>query len=318
MRKLTKIATESDIESSIPPGKKTQRLNFGRGLYMRKDSGGRKYFQFRMRINGKEKSTPLGQHPDISLIDAKAKAEIFRSKVLGARRENRESDFVKSLSKRKDSTPARKTGCLKSIADARDLFQILSSQDPRNEIYPALQLMLLIPVVPERLIKAKLGEFTSGSNAPIWNTAPIWITAPIWNIAPMEDVYSGKTKASEQYLAIKAIDILWPLSAEKNNSEFLFRSLSSLKAGELKESLQRALDKIWTIYPVRVSCLREAFREFSISESQFRSSLIKEAMVSQGSSSHRAPYQIQRTALAEWWASQINWPYHLFNSHISI
>jgi len=288
------LATEREIELPIPSGMKTQRLNFGGGLFMRKVSADGKYFQFRMRVDSKEICAPLGKYPSVTLIEAKVLAEKLRSKVIGVRREIRDNNFLQNISKRKSATD-KQAGCLKSIADVRNLFQRLSAQDQADEVYAALCLMVLIPVTPERLVKAKWNEFSNRSGQSTWMLEPI------------EDVVRGTTISRVQFLANKAFDIFSRLrkADSDSDSEFVFQSLSSLKRNELHSRLQSALDIFANKYAISASKLREAFREFSLSESQFRASLINETMLHKGSSRHPTPYQIQRYALANWWASEM-------------
>ncbi|MCP5244509.1 MAG: tyrosine-type recombinase/integrase [Burkholderiales bacterium] len=62
-------------------GKKITKLYDGNGLFLWVYEDGRKYWRLRYRIHGKEKSLSLGVYPDVSLSEAREKAQAGRKKI---------------------------------------------------------------------------------------------------------------------------------------------------------------------------------------------------------------------------------------------
>ena len=74
------MLTELKIKNLKPRDKKYM-LSDGRGLWLRIDPNGRKYFIFRFTENKKERQFSLGEYPVISLTEARKKAEELREEL---------------------------------------------------------------------------------------------------------------------------------------------------------------------------------------------------------------------------------------------
>ena len=77
------MLTELKIKN-LKPREKKYMLRDERGLYLRVDPNGKKYFIFRFFENKKERQFSLGTYPDISLKDARIKPTSCRDGVTAA------------------------------------------------------------------------------------------------------------------------------------------------------------------------------------------------------------------------------------------
>lgn len=73
MRQLTHTGLLAEA-----PGEKPRKLNFGAGLFCLVTPAGGKLWNFRYKIDGKEKKLSLGTFPDVKITDAKAAADRAR------------------------------------------------------------------------------------------------------------------------------------------------------------------------------------------------------------------------------------------------
>jgi len=67
--------------SNAKPKKKLYRINDGRGLCLEVTPSGSKRWRFRYRFDGKEKMLSLGLYPEVSLKDARTRAEDLRRQL---------------------------------------------------------------------------------------------------------------------------------------------------------------------------------------------------------------------------------------------
>ena len=67
----------------VKPGKKSQRLFDGGGLYLEVSPAGGKWWRLKYRYGGKEKRLSLGTYPDTGLADARSKRDAARRLLAG-------------------------------------------------------------------------------------------------------------------------------------------------------------------------------------------------------------------------------------------
>ena len=69
----------TDIQvKALKPGEKLYRVKDGDGLFVVTSPSGGKWFEFRYRYQGKDKTLNLGQYPETSLADAREKHQAAR------------------------------------------------------------------------------------------------------------------------------------------------------------------------------------------------------------------------------------------------
>ena len=68
------MLNENQVKNSNPKDKK-YLLNDSKGLYLRVDPSGRKYWLMRFKESGKAHEISLGVYPEVSLKDARAKRD---------------------------------------------------------------------------------------------------------------------------------------------------------------------------------------------------------------------------------------------------
>ena len=73
------MLSEAQIKSAKPKIKK-YLLNDSRGLYLRVDPSGRKYWLMRFKEGGKSHEISLGVYPDVSLKDAREKRDKLQNR----------------------------------------------------------------------------------------------------------------------------------------------------------------------------------------------------------------------------------------------
>ncbi|MFZ4404037.1 MAG: tyrosine-type recombinase/integrase [Pseudobdellovibrionaceae bacterium] len=94
------------------PSDKIFRLSDGRGLYLEVAPAGGKWWRFRYRFLGKEKSLSLGVYPDVSLKDARERLDEVR----------------KTLSKGSDPSEVRKFEKTSMIKCKQDTFESIAKE----------------------------------------------------------------------------------------------------------------------------------------------------------------------------------------------
>ena len=73
-RKLTDTAAKN-----AKPKDKPQKITDGGGLYLLVNPNGAKYWRYKYRLDGKEKTLSIGSYPEISLKDARTQHEEARA-----------------------------------------------------------------------------------------------------------------------------------------------------------------------------------------------------------------------------------------------
>ena len=68
------MLNENQVKNAKPKDKK-YLLNDSKGLYLRVDPSGRKYWLMRFKENGKSHEISLGVYPDVSLKDVRTKRD---------------------------------------------------------------------------------------------------------------------------------------------------------------------------------------------------------------------------------------------------
>ena len=68
------MLNENQVKNAKPKDKK-YLLNDSKGLYLRVDPSGRKYWLMRFKESGKSHEISLGVYPDVSLKDARTKRD---------------------------------------------------------------------------------------------------------------------------------------------------------------------------------------------------------------------------------------------------
>lgn len=76
--------SETDIRRLPNQTKKEVLIGDGRGLYLRCYPSGRKSWLFRTRVGGSWRTRNLGEHPNVSLAEARIKASALSGKSLPA------------------------------------------------------------------------------------------------------------------------------------------------------------------------------------------------------------------------------------------
>jgi integrase len=123
---MTKSLTDAVIRHVQPP--ENGRLELAdagcRGLWLRITSNGAKTFAFRFRSNGRSERLSLGRYPDLSLRDARNRADALRRDVVDG----------KNPSAHKRSAPARNFGALadRYLIEHARRFKRSADADERN------------------------------------------------------------------------------------------------------------------------------------------------------------------------------------------
>jgi hypothetical protein len=73
------LATANTRIKAAKPKDRAYKLTDGRGLYLIVTPSGSKWWRFRFRFDGREKSLSLGTYPDVSLKQAREKRHEMRS-----------------------------------------------------------------------------------------------------------------------------------------------------------------------------------------------------------------------------------------------
>ena len=107
MTKLTDIAIKG-----AKPGSGIKKLSDGNGLNLLIHPNGSKYWAYRYRYLGKEKSLSLGVYPEVTLAEARVKA----------------SEARKLLSGGQDPSEARKTLKRQAIVSAENSFEVVARE----------------------------------------------------------------------------------------------------------------------------------------------------------------------------------------------
>lgn len=107
MSKLTDIAVKS-----AKPGKSIRKLSDGSGLALLIHPNGSKYWTYRYRYLGKEKSLALGIYPEVTLAEA-------RDKLIDAR---------KLLAEGQDPSEARRAGKRQALISADNNFEVIARE----------------------------------------------------------------------------------------------------------------------------------------------------------------------------------------------
>lgn len=94
------------------PGAKQQKLFDGGGLYLLVHPGGGKYWRYKYRVNGREKTLALGVYPDVSLAAARDRHREARKKL---------SDGIDPGAQRQAQKAAR-------VADAANTFEAVARE----------------------------------------------------------------------------------------------------------------------------------------------------------------------------------------------
>jgi hypothetical protein len=72
----------NDIKcKSIKPKEKIFRISDEKGLYLEVNPNGSKYWRLKYRFDGKEKKLAFGVYPEVSLKEARDKADEARKKI---------------------------------------------------------------------------------------------------------------------------------------------------------------------------------------------------------------------------------------------
>ena len=103
--------TASQVKSA-KPSEKPFKIADGRGLFLLVNPNGSKYWRMKYRFNGKEKLLSFGVHPDVSLAEAREKAEEARLK----------------LRNKEDPSLARKIEKKSSLYSSENTFQSIATE----------------------------------------------------------------------------------------------------------------------------------------------------------------------------------------------
>jgi hypothetical protein len=286
-----RYATEEEI-AHIPDGA-YRRLNFGRGLYLLCLKKGYRYWQFRMRVNGKEVAHPLGAFSDISFETARHKADQTRARLIRLRGKLADQTLDGKLERVPGKKNGYKTDCFRSAADACAFSLGLITQRVDKEIAVALNMLLWVPASWREICRARWEEM------PVTSTSWFWIWHPAKQgrnkgSALMNKAYFFPRSLRETLLAYK----------QEQDGDWLFPSLATQKATELRKTLEAALRQSWPTYPLDLAGFKEFMGHFCNEQSNFKKTFIS-AVVSGRPSKRFHATQIEVQALMDWWEAAV-------------
>lgn len=301
---------------------------------MRLDEKGRRYFQFRMCLNGKESMLQIGKYPEISLAQARKIADERQFAVEKQRQENRDAAFRDLLKGKQQRQRGRLGGALleaglhapeeqlilpakcgrkgtefftfREIAHVgsflHNLIQRKLNASIDDEILFALLLQLVVPSRSASLVDAK------------WSS--VNLQQGTWTVKP------GRMKAGKfysqgmqvAYLSPYAVDTLYELHQITGASEKLFPNLGSLPKPLRTHVLGSEIQSLGPAYPVEFGDFWCFFLVAAKKYSYFTPELVDQ-MLGHSLGDPAAPnyltYLHQLRNLAEWWACTLEavaWP----------
>lgn len=290
MSKTTVYATEDDLTSGSPSKK---RLNFGGGLYLICTNEGHTYFQYRICVNGISSAQQLGKYPNMTLTQAREKAERLRTEVVNVRDKIAEASFKSKLAKPKVERKNKQSSCFRSAADASQFINnLFMTRISPTEVQLMLLLLMLIPSHPDELIFAKRQDFHINEECWILREAQQDST---------KGRYINSHAAPLCNIAIQLVQNQFNLNRGKEN--FLFPDLATMPKAIRDETITKEMEAIWSSYPISPSEFRVFFRDRANKHSGFHSEFI-DATINHGGkeSIYDSPdYWSQKVCLANWW-----------------
>jgi len=299
-----RLATEEDI-ANVPTDKNC-RLNFGDGLSLFCAKNGKKRWQFRMLINGRGISHPLGIYPEVPLQDAQTEAKKIRASLIKKRRQLSQQALEEKISRLPGKRINNESTCFRNMEDAREFFKILDNDlrcnsstsnttSSEDELRSAILLQILIPAHWKEITKIHRGDFL-----PILSSHLTWRV----NNTP-RDQNPPKNGAHKTYpLAPKAKNIIEHY-LNKDNASYLFPALAQSKPLDLTVELDNFLSKLWTKYNINLINIREFFIKMAIEHSNFNEKFITTSAAGSTCTSSHSNF-VEFMALMEWWEAKLS------------
>lgn len=296
-RRALNRLTDRDILDSNP--EKPRRLTDGGGLSVSIDPDGNKYFQFRYSLHGKGQTTSLGKYSEMTLEQARESAALLRKKVEKVRKKRAISSFDSTLKQAISEKDFADFYCFHSMQDAGEFIRNLN--DARNngaidkEVYYAIYLLLLVPSKLDELLSTMRSDLNRGNGR--------------WEIKHLKTPTAGKTQSrAVALLSKKALKVVSEIPVGKENIlGSSFPQFAQQSKAQRKNLLNCELKKIWPHYPIKIEDFRVFFKTMAIRNSFFKQELIDDAMKHSDRKGEveNSSYALQRTALADWWAQEL-------------
>lgn len=288
--------------------KEMEKMSLGDGLQVHFEKNGPISFHFRLSENGRDTTRKLGEHPSMSLAQAREANKSFREKVLQERNNRAKASFEKMLvppttvlRMTPTTTSRKKVKCFASMKDAGKFLNYLLSDNGINKALKwTIYSLLLIPVSPRVLFFANTADVNWDKNM---------LVIPRFRRDPRKHTYNQNNSPDiTVYLSQQTKHALGFLRDAKYHDDYILDHSWILKNHYSDNLLNKYIQGALPDFNIKPADFKHFFREMAVRYSGFSEGFIDDVIIygslpkNLSSNDPRAP---RIRALMEWWGNEL-------------